>query len=57
MWRTSATFVHDWLALTLGVVIAGHVGMALADPESRTGLRTGTVDRDWASEQHDLWRP
>ncbi|MGM0352449.1 cytochrome b/b6 domain-containing protein [Streptomyces sp. ECR3] len=57
MWRTSATFVHDWLALTLGVVLAGHIGMALRDPESRTGLRTGTVDRAWVEREHELWRP
>jgi formate dehydrogenase subunit gamma len=57
LWRTSATFVHDWLALTIGVVLAGHIGMALADPESRRGMRTGKVSRDWASRQHSLWRP
>ncbi|MEU6197014.1 cytochrome b/b6 domain-containing protein [Streptomyces sp. NPDC047061] len=57
MWRTSATFVHDWLALTIGIVLAGHVGMALGDPEARRGLRTGTVSREWAKREHPLWRP
>ncbi|MEU9238031.1 cytochrome b/b6 domain-containing protein [Streptomyces shenzhenensis] len=57
MWRTSATFVHDWLALTIGIVLAGHVGMALGDPEARRGLRTGTVSREWARREHPLWRP
>ncbi|MFD8809363.1 cytochrome b/b6 domain-containing protein [Streptomyces sp. NPDC059597] len=56
MWRTSATFVHDWLALTIGIVLAGHTGMALADPEARQGLRTGTVSRAWAEREHPLWR-
>ncbi|NBE51056.1 cytochrome b/b6 domain-containing protein [Streptomyces boluensis] len=28
-WRTGATFVHDWLALAVGVVVAGHIGMAV----------------------------
>ncbi|MGW5429141.1 cytochrome b/b6 domain-containing protein [Streptomyces sp. NPDC004059] len=56
-WRTSATFVHDWLALTIGVVLAGHIGMALGDPEARRGLRTGTVSREWAKREHPLWRP
>ncbi|MER5788227.1 cytochrome b/b6 domain-containing protein [Streptomyces sp. NPDC001980] len=56
MWRTSATFVHDWLALTIGIVLAGHVGMALGDPEARRGLRTGTVSREWAKREHPLWR-
>lgn len=57
MWRTSATFVHDWLALTIGIVLAGHIGMALGDPESRRGLRTGLVSREWADREHPLWRP
>ncbi|MFG2312541.1 cytochrome b/b6 domain-containing protein [Streptomyces sp. NPDC048566] len=57
MWRTSATFVHDWLALTIGIVVAGHVGMALGDPEARRGLRTGSVSREWAEREHPLWRP
>ncbi|POX53974.1 formate dehydrogenase [Streptomyces sp. Ru71] len=56
-WRTSATFVHDWLALTVGVVLAGHIGMALGDPEARRGLRTGLVSRGWAEREHPLWRP
>ncbi|MER6629795.1 cytochrome b/b6 domain-containing protein [Streptomyces sp. NPDC000987] len=55
-WRTGATFVHDWLALTVGVVLAGHIGMALGDPEARRGLRTGTVSREWADREHPLWR-
>ncbi|MET8453320.1 cytochrome b/b6 domain-containing protein [Streptomyces sp. NPDC005209] len=57
VWRTSATFVHDWLALTIGIVLAGHIGMALGDPEARRGLRTGTVSREWAKREHPLWRP
>ncbi|NEC50662.1 formate dehydrogenase [Actinospica acidiphila] len=57
VWRTAATFVHDWLALTVGIVLAGHIGMALADPEARRGLRTGAVRREWAEREHPLWRP
>ncbi|WP_329279021.1 cytochrome b/b6 domain-containing protein [Streptomyces sp. NBC_01451] len=57
MWRTSATFVHDWLALTIGIVLAGHIGMALGDPEARRGLRTGSVSKEWAESEHPLWRP
>ncbi|MDT7844437.1 cytochrome b/b6 domain-containing protein [Streptomyces justiciae] len=55
-WRTSATFVHDWLALTIGIVLAGHIGMALGDPEARRGLRTGLVSKEWADREHSLWR-
>ncbi|MCX3063808.1 cytochrome b/b6 domain-containing protein [Streptomyces beihaiensis] len=54
-WRTGSTFVHDWLALALGVVIAGHVGMAVGDPEARRGMRTGFVRRDWAEREHGEW--
>jgi formate dehydrogenase subunit gamma len=57
VWRTSATFVHDWLALTVGLVLAGHIGMAIARPESRRGLRTGSVSREWAEREHPRWRP
>ncbi|MEU9701937.1 cytochrome b/b6 domain-containing protein [Streptomyces sp. NPDC047981] len=56
-WRTSATFVHDWLALAVGVVLAGHIAKAFADPEARRGMRTGSVERSWAEREHPLWRP
>lgn len=55
VWRTSATFVHDWLSLAVGIVLAGHIGMALADPEARRGMRTGSVERPWAEREHPLW--
>ncbi|MFF0396238.1 cytochrome b/b6 domain-containing protein [Streptomyces sp. NPDC005248] len=55
MWRTGATFVHDWLALAIGIVLAGHMAMALADPEARRGMRTGSVERQWARTEHPLW--
>ncbi|WP_246103428.1 cytochrome b/b6 domain-containing protein [Streptomyces piniterrae] len=57
LWRTGATFVHDWLALAIVIVIAGHIWRAYGDPESRRGLRTGSVDADWARRHHPLWRP
>ncbi|QXE37642.1 cytochrome b/b6 domain-containing protein [Streptomyces sp. GMY02] len=56
MWRTSATFIHDWLALAIGVVLAGHIGMAYGDPEARRGMRTGSVDRAWAEREHRHWK-
>ncbi|MFF0746308.1 cytochrome b/b6 domain-containing protein [Streptomyces sp. NPDC004111] len=57
LWRTGATFVHDWLALLIGVVVAGHLWTALTHPESRVGMRTGTVDRTWAENEHPHWHP
>lgn len=56
LWRTSSTFVHDWLALALGLVLLGHIGLALRDPEARRGMRTGSVDPGWAEREHPLWR-
>ncbi len=56
VWRTGATFVHDWLALAIGLIIAGHVWFAAVDPEARRGLRTGYVPRWWARSEHALWR-
>lgn len=57
VWRNGATFVHDWLALTIGVVLAGHIRLALADPEARRGMRSGSVGRPWARREHPLWDP
>ncbi|MER5555600.1 cytochrome b/b6 domain-containing protein [Streptomyces sp. NPDC002793] len=56
VWRTGATFVHDWLALAIGIVLAAHMAKALADPEARRGMRTGSVERHWARSEHPLWR-
>lgn len=55
-WRTSATFVHDWLALAIGVVLAGHIGMAYGDPQARRGMRSGSVERGWAEREHPHWK-
>ncbi|WP_435877983.1 cytochrome b/b6 domain-containing protein [Streptomyces kurssanovii] len=55
VWRTSATFVHDWLSLAVGIAVAGHIAMALADPEARRGMRTGSVERQWARDHHPRW--
>jgi formate dehydrogenase subunit gamma len=53
--RTGATFVHDWLALTIGFVIIGHIWFALGDAQSRQGMRHGSVPRWWAQDEHGLW--
>ncbi|MFI6151377.1 cytochrome b/b6 domain-containing protein [Kitasatospora sp. NPDC051170] len=55
-WRTGATFVHDWLAAAIGIVVAGHVRMAWRDPEARLGMRTGLVERRWAEREHPQWQ-
>jgi formate dehydrogenase subunit gamma len=53
--RTSATFIHDWLALAVGIVLIGHIGMAFQDPHARSGMRTGSVDPKWAKREHPEW--
>jgi formate dehydrogenase subunit gamma len=54
-WRTGATFVHDWLALGMGLVIIGHIGMALRDPEVLRSMFTGRISRNWASRHAAAW--
>lgn len=57
VWRTGATFVHDWLAVAVAVVVGGHIWMAVRDPEARRGMRTGSVDPLWAAREHPDWEP
>lgn len=54
-WRTGATFVHDWFALGLGLLILGHTYYALNDREARRGMRRGRVSTRWAREVHPAW--
>jgi formate dehydrogenase subunit gamma len=54
-WRTGATFVHDWFALALGLLVIGHITFAIKDPEARRGMRTGRVSATWAQAEHGAW--
>jgi formate dehydrogenase subunit gamma len=54
-WRTGATFVHDWFALGLGLLVLGHITYAVRDREARRGMRTGRVSAAWAQSQHAAW--
>ena len=54
-WRSGATFVHDWVALALGLLVAGHIAVAFTDREARRGMRTGRVSRGWAQAEHRSW--
>jgi formate dehydrogenase subunit gamma len=54
-WRTGSTFVHDWLALAVFVVLLGHGVYAAKDPAARAGMRTGFVSLDWARREHGAW--
>jgi formate dehydrogenase subunit gamma len=54
-WRSGATFVHDWFALAVGLLVIGHIAMALRDPHALTGIRTGRVPLRWARREHAAW--
>ncbi|MFG2682139.1 cytochrome b/b6 domain-containing protein [Streptomyces sp. NPDC048392] len=54
--RTGATFVHDWLALAIGVAVAGHVWKGASDSGALEGMWRGSVSRAWADREHRLWR-
>jgi formate dehydrogenase subunit gamma len=54
-WRSGATFVHDWTALALGLLVIGHLVFAFRDPEARQGMRTGRVSARWARAEHAAW--
>ena len=54
-WRSGATFVHDWFALAVGLLVVGHIVMATKDPHAMTGVRTGRVPLRWARREHAAW--
>jgi formate dehydrogenase subunit gamma len=54
-WRTGATFVHDWLALSIGIVVLGHIWMALRDWDALRSMFVGTVTRAWAKRHAPAW--
>jgi formate dehydrogenase subunit gamma len=54
-WRSGATFVHDWFALGLGLLVIGHIVFAMKDPEARRGMRRGRVSTRWARAEHGAW--
>ena len=54
-WRSGATFVHDWFALAVGLLVVGHIVMAAKDPDAMAGMRTGRVPLRWARREHGAW--
>jgi formate dehydrogenase subunit gamma len=54
-WRSGATFVHDWFALALGLLVVGHVLYALSDPIALRSMRRGRVPLQWARREHGAW--
>lgn len=54
-WRVGATFVHDWSALAVGLLVAGHTLYAVRDTEAMRGIATGEVSLEWARREHAVW--
>ena len=54
-WRTGATFVHDWLAIVIAIVVAGHLRMALKDRDARRAMTEGWVPTIWARRHRPRW--
>jgi cytochrome b subunit of formate dehydrogenase len=54
-WRTGATFVHQWLAIAVFVVILGHITYALRDRAALRSIFKGTISRRWAMRNAPAW--
>ena len=53
--RIGATFVHDWTAFAVLLLVAGHLWFASRDEDARRGMRTGRVPTGWALREHRAW--
>ena len=53
--RTGSTFVHDWTAAALLLLVLGHLRLAYRDEDARRGMRTGRVPLAWARREHPGW--
>jgi len=54
-WRTGATFVHDWTAIAIALVVAGHIWMAVSDSDSLRSMVRGWVPAWWAESHRPRW--
>jgi len=54
-WRTGATFVHDWTAIAMALVITGHIWMAVGDSDSLRAMVRGWVPAWWAQIHRPRW--
>jgi formate dehydrogenase subunit gamma len=54
-WRTGATFVHDWTALTLLVVVVGHILKAIVEPHAIGAMVRGRVPAAHVERHHPRW--
>jgi formate dehydrogenase subunit gamma len=54
-WRTGATFVHDWGYLALAVLVLGHIGRSLREPDLLNSMVVGSVPTSWAKRERPGW--
>ncbi len=54
-WRAGATFVHNWLAVLIVILILGHITLALIDREALRSMLGGHVSRAWAARHAPAW--
>ena len=54
-WRTGATFVHDWAAVLIAVLVTGHVVFAVTHPAALRSMVTGWVPARWARRHAPAW--
>ena len=53
--RTGATFVHDWFAFLIWLLVIGHLWFAFSDGEARRAMVRGTVSARWARARRRAW--
>lgn len=53
--RQGATFVHDWFAFAVGLLVVGHIAFALAHPQAMRSMIRGVVRRSWAERYAPAW--
>lgn len=56
-WRTGATFVHDWLALAIVVVVTGHIVMAIRESSGPHVVRVEGAREQLLEAQVRVSRP
>ena len=54
-WRTGATFVHDWFAIAMWIIVADHIVKALSEPIALRAMTSGWMPLEWAERAHPVW--
>lgn len=53
--RQGVTFVHDWFAFLVALLVIGHIGFALAHPRALRSMLSGRIERRWAEVHAPAW--